>query len=110
MRFVFSRRFYILFALGLIPLSLSWNFPVLRSVALAYDTLLIALAFIDYFISRKLPEEFTISREFERRFAIGDETQVHLKISNASPKRFLYKDQRRISARNDSRRNTRSRI
>ena len=40
MRFVFSRRFYILFALGIIPLSLSWNLPVLRSVVLAYDALL----------------------------------------------------------------------
>ncbi len=91
MKFVFSRRFYILFALGLIPLSLSWNIPSLRYIALAYDALLIALAFLDYFISRKLPEEFTVSRTFERRFAIGDETQVHLKISNASPKDFYLK-------------------
>ena len=91
MRFVFSRRFYILFALGLIPLSLSWNLPVLRYVALAYDVLLVALAFVDYFISRKLPEEFTVSREFERRFAIGDETQIHLKISNASANDFYIK-------------------
>ncbi|MEO6590559.1 MAG: hypothetical protein ABIP06_14785, partial [Pyrinomonadaceae bacterium] len=91
MRFIFSRKFCILFALALVPLSLSWNFPALRYVALAYDVLLITLAFFDYFISRKLPEEFTISREFERRFAIGDETQVHLKISNASVKDFYIK-------------------
>ena len=91
MRFVFSRRFYILFALALIPLSLSWNFPALRYIALAYDALLIALAIVDYFISRKLPEDFTVSREFERRFAIGDETQIHLKISNASPNDYYLK-------------------
>lgn len=91
MRFVFSRRFYILLALGLVPLSLSWNFPVLRYAVLAYDVLLVALAFLDYLISRKLPEDSTISREFEKRFAIGDETQIHLKITNASTKDFHLK-------------------
>ena len=84
MRFVFTRRFYLLLAFGLVPLSLSWSFPALRSLVLAYDTLLIAAAIIDYFVSRKLPEEFTVKREFQRRFAIGDETQIHLKIENAS--------------------------
>ena len=91
MRFVFSRRFYILFALGLVPLSLSWNFLALRLAVLAFDFLLIALAFVDYFISRKLPEDFSLTREFGRRFAIGDETQIHLKIANASTKDFHIK-------------------
>ncbi|MDQ3633110.1 MAG: DUF58 domain-containing protein [Acidobacteriota bacterium] len=91
MRFVFSRRFYILLALGLIPLSLSWNFPRLRYVVLIYDILLILLALIDYFVSRKLPESFRITREFTRRFAIGDETQVHLHIENSSHKDFYIK-------------------
>ena len=88
MRFVFSRRFYILLAVGLIPLSLSWNFPVLRSVVLIYDILLAALALVDFYISRKLPAEFTVWREFSKRFAIGDETEVHLKIENLSPDDF----------------------
>ena len=35
MRFVFSRRFYILVALGIVPLSLAWNFPIfLRNAGL----------------------------------------------------------------------------
>jgi uncharacterized protein (DUF58 family) len=88
MRFVFSRRFYILLALGLIPLSLSWNLPVLRSVVIAFDILLIVAAIVDYFISRKLPEEFTIRREFDKRFAIGDPTRISLKIENATPRSF----------------------
>lgn len=91
MRFVFSRRFYILFALGLVPLSLSWNLPVLRSVVIAFDILLIAAAIVDYFISRKLPEEFTIRREFDKRFAIGDPTRISLKIENAAPRNFHIK-------------------
>ena len=88
MHFVFSRRFYILLALGLIPLSLSWNLPALRNFVFAADALLVLLAIIDYFISRKLPEDFTIRREFSRRFAIGDETEVRLLVENQSAQTF----------------------
>ena len=91
MRFVFSRLFFVLLALGFLPLSLSWNFPVLRYAVLIYDVALISLAFVDYFISRKLPAELTISREFEKRFAIGDETNVKIHIENASPRDFRLK-------------------
>jgi len=95
MRFVFSRRFFILLAVGLVPLSVSWNFPFLRSIVIAYDILLIAAALIDYFISRRLPESFTVSRSFERRFAIGDETQIHLRVRNDSARdyRIAVKDE-----------------
>src|SRR4051812_17273419 len=91
MRFVFSRRFFILLAIGLIPLSFSWNLPELRPFVVAYDILLVALAFLDYFISRKLPEELTVHREFNRKFAIGDETEVRLIVENASAKDFYLK-------------------
>ena len=69
MRFVFSHRFYILLAAGLIPLSLSWRMPWLRSAVLAYDILLVAAALFDYFVSRRLPEGFHIRREFEKGFS-----------------------------------------
>ncbi len=91
MRFVFSRRFYILLALGLIPLSLSWNFPVLRFIVLAFDLALIIFALLDYFLSRKLPEDFTITRTFSKRFAIGDETFVQLRVENNTGKDFYIK-------------------
>ncbi len=91
MRFVFSRLFFVLLALGFLPLSLSWNFPVLRYAVLIYDVALVLLAILDYFISRKLPEEFTITREFEKRFAIGDATLVKLHIENASPNEYQLK-------------------
>jgi len=77
--------------LGLIPLSLSWNLPVLRPIILVYDIFLIALAVIDYFISRKLPEELTVKRSFDKRFAIGDETVVKIHIENAAPSSFYFK-------------------
>jgi uncharacterized protein (DUF58 family) len=86
MRFVFSRLFFILLAISFVPLSLSWNLPGLRLGVLIFDIALVILAAIDYFISRKLPEELTITREFDKRFAIGDLTDVKLIIQNSSTK------------------------
>ena len=91
MNFVFSRKFFVLLAIGFVPLSLSWNAPALRYAVLIYDIALIALALFDYFFSRKLSEEFTIAREFERRFAIGDKAQVKLRIVNNSTRDFHLK-------------------
>ena len=88
MRFVFSRRFYVLLAIGLVPLSLSWNLPFLRTAVIAFDILLIAAAIIDFFISRRLPEGFRIHREFDRRFAIGDAAKVSLHIENDTSRTF----------------------
>ena len=88
MRFVFSRRFFILLAIGFVPLSLSWNFPALRLFVLIYDIALIIIALVDYFISRQLPEELILTRKFSRRFAIGDETEVRIHIENQSPNAF----------------------
>ncbi len=86
MRFVFSRRFYILLVLGVLPLSLSWNVPEMRYGVIAFDILLIAAALVDIYISRRLPGEFAIRREFNRRFAIGDQTRVSVIVENASPR------------------------
>jgi len=91
MRFVFSRRFYILLALGLIPLAFSWNLPSLRYFVFAFDAMIIIMALVDYFISRRLPEEFRLTREFGRRFAIGDDNQIHLRIENATANEFRLK-------------------
>ena len=91
MRFVFSRLFFVLLALGIVPLSISWTFSGLRYAVLAYDILLILAAMADIFVSRKLPEEFAVTREFDRRFAIGDQTAVSIKIENASDLSFQIK-------------------
>lgn len=91
MRFVFSGRFFLLLALGLVPLSMSWSFPVLRTAVLVFDVLLIAAAVVDYLMSRKLPEGFTIRRKFEARFAIGDPSDVKLEIENDTERAFRIK-------------------
>jgi uncharacterized protein (DUF58 family) len=88
MRFVFSRRFYLLFAFGLVALTLAWSLPFLQWAVVAYDAVLLALAVVDYFNSRRLAEDLTIRREFERRFAIGEKTRVSLKIENAGERDY----------------------
>jgi len=88
MRFVFSRRFYILLAIAIVPLSLSWNFLALRYGVLVFDVLLIAAAVADYIFSRNLPDGFSISRVFDKRFAIGDATKVSLRVENATSQDF----------------------
>ena len=94
MRFVFSKLFYFLIALGLVPLSLSWQYPWLRWVALAYNIALLGTAFVE---SRfcQLPKGLTISREFNSRFAMGAETEVSIEIQNASnrPVALVVKDE-----------------
>ncbi len=81
MKFVFTRRFLILFAAGLLPLSVSWQIPDVRYAVLAWDIVLVLAAVLDHFISRK-PEGLNVARRFGRRFAIGDPTDVILEITN----------------------------
>jgi uncharacterized protein (DUF58 family) len=83
LRFVFTKLFYVLAALALIPLSLSWGRPWLAWVALAYDVLLFAAAVVDARLTH-LPPGFVVSREFGSRFAMGAETEVRVQLQNAS--------------------------
>ena len=83
MRFVFTKFFYLLFALAFLPLSLSWQLPWLRWLALGYDVLLLVVALIDA-RSSDLPKSISISRHFGGRFAVGAETEVKIQIQNSS--------------------------
>jgi len=93
-RFVFTKLFYFLFALALLPLSFSWGRPWLRWIAFAYDALLLLVAYVDYRRSH-LPAELRIWREFSGRFAVGAETEVHLQIQNSlrRPVSLVVKDE-----------------
>src|SRR6195256_3207216 len=81
MRFVFSKLFYALLAVGFVPLSLSWGRPMLRWVTLTYDLALIAFAIFDA-TNSKLPQRVRIERHFGGRFAVGAETEVRVEIAN----------------------------
>lgn len=88
MRFVFSRRFYVLICLALVPLTLSWSMPELRFAAVGINILLIIAALADYFASRNLPEDVSVSRSFAKRFAIGDSNEVTVNLRNESSRRL----------------------
>lgn len=83
MRFVFTKLFYLLLALALVLLALSWGRPWLAWVALAYNIALFTAAIVDSRLSR-LPAGLRIYREFGSRFAMGAETEVRIQIQNAS--------------------------
>src|SRR5437868_811890 len=87
MRFVFTKLFYALLAAGLVLLSLSWQWPYLRRMTLAYDLLLLAAAFIDARVSR-WPAAVTVEREFAGRFHIGAETEVRVVVQSNSARTF----------------------
>lgn len=82
MNFVFTRKFFILLAFGIVPLSFAWTFPAIVYIVAGYDVLLLAAALYDHFSGRKLPEGFSVAREFDGRFAIGRESPVTLKLRN----------------------------
>jgi uncharacterized protein (DUF58 family) len=90
MRFVFTKLFYALLAVGFVPLSLSWGRPGLRWAALLYDAGLLALAAADARRSR-LPAGLEIFREFGGRFHIGAETEVRVRVENHTPRTFRLK-------------------
>jgi uncharacterized protein (DUF58 family) len=90
MNFVFSKLFYFLLVLGFLPLSLSWGRPALRWATLGFDIALLLAAFIDAKTS-KWDENISIKREFNKRFAVGGETEVQLKVVNKSQKKIELK-------------------
>jgi uncharacterized protein (DUF58 family) len=81
MRFIFSKLFYVLLAVGFVPLSLSWGRPMLRWMALAYDLAIIAVAVFDAWNS-ELPAKVGVERHFGGRFAVGAENEVRIEIAN----------------------------
>lgn len=85
MRFVFSKLFYVLLAVGFVPLSLSWGRPALAWAALAYDVALLIAAIIDARTS-PFPAGVSITREFGGRFAVGAETEVRINVVNNRPR------------------------
>ncbi len=95
MKFVFSQRFYILAICAFVPLLVSWGVAWLGVAVLVFDTILVAAAIADYFLSRKLPDVFELHREFERRFAIGEEAKIRILVVNGSDRdiRLRIKDE-----------------
>ncbi|MEK7829613.1 MAG: DUF58 domain-containing protein [Acidobacteriota bacterium] len=81
---IFTRRFFILFAIGVLPLVAMWTTfaaqPNLKWWLLGYDLLLLALAFVDYRLTEK-DSRIEVRRVMPRRFMIGEENEVQLHVT-----------------------------
>src|SRR5258705_3707165 len=88
MRFVFAKLFYLLIALGFVPLAFSWGRPGWRWVAFSYDAALLIIVCVDARRSR-LPAGIRIAREFSGRFAVGAETEVKIHVQNTTARPIL---------------------
>ncbi len=78
---IFARLFYVLLAVGFVPLSVSWSVPGLRWAVAGYDALLLVAAFVDFRRSR-LPEGVRVRREIAERFRLNDATEVRVIVEN----------------------------
>lgn len=88
---IFTKRFFILFALGVLPLIAVWTTfasqTYLKWGLIGYDLLLLALALVDYKLTEK-ESQLEIRRVMPRRFMIGEENEVQLHITIKLAGRF----------------------
>ncbi len=85
---IFTRRFFILFALGVAPLLLLWSSSgAVRWSFLFYDLGLLALALIDYKRTEDV-SRLEVRRIMPRRFMIGEENEVQIHVNHREPRNF----------------------
>src|SRR5262249_11293256 len=84
---IFTRRFFILFALGVLPLVTVWGAPGVKWGLVAYDLVLLFLACVDYLRTEDV-SEIEIARHMPHRFMIGDDNEVRITCSNGLPLPF----------------------
>ena len=91
---IFTRRFFLLFALGALPLVLAWSWPWARWALIGYDAALLAAAYLDYLQARE-EAKIEVARRLTRRFMIGAENEVQIAVSNRAPRKvtFTIKDE-----------------
>lgn len=94
LRFVFTSRFFVLVAAGLLLLSVGWLSRGALYITLFYDLMLIATAGVDYLMAEK-PSAFRIEREMDERLAMGADNEVTVKITNRARRKitFIIKDE-----------------
>lgn len=91
---IFTWRFFILVALGALPLAFVWNQPGLRWGLLAYDALLLAAAWWDYRQTEDVAV-LEVERQLPRRLMIGAENEIGITIRHRLPRQiqFTLKDE-----------------
>lgn len=86
---IFTRRFYILLAVGVIPLLTAWSWPGSKWVMVGYDLALLGLAWLDW---RRAVDVAGVEakRVLTKRFMIGAENDVQLSLSNRAPRKVTF--------------------
>src|SRR5262245_40379372 len=81
MGMIFTRRFFILFAIGVLPLVFAWGAHGVKWGLVAYDAVLLLLAYVDY---RRVEDvsQIEIARHMPRRFMIGEENEVRITVGH----------------------------
>jgi len=86
---VFTRRFYFLLALGVIPLLTAWAWHGTRWLVLLYNAVLLAAAWLDYFQAADLAG-VRVKRLLTKRFMIGAENDVQISVINRAPRKVTF--------------------
>jgi uncharacterized protein (DUF58 family) len=91
---IFTRRFFILLALGAIPLVFFWSWPWVRGFLIGYDVALFAAAYLDYRRARE-GAKIEVARRLTRRFMIGAENEVQIAVTSRALRKvtFTIKDE-----------------
>src|SRR5262245_58156297 len=84
---IFTRRFFILIALGVLPLVTGWGAPGVKWGLVAYDLVLLFLAYVDYRRAEDV-SQIEIVRHMPRRFMIGEDNEVRITVSHRLPRPF----------------------
>jgi len=83
---IFTRRFFILLALGALLLVLAWPWLGARWALLIFDLALLAAAYGDYRQTEDV-SHFEVARRLPRRFMIGAENEVQIAVSSRAARR-----------------------
>ncbi len=83
MPFVFTNAFYVLLALGLVPISMAWAGREFLAFAVVYDVALLAAAAIDYWISDG-SRALEVERSTDERYSLGADNPVAVSARNVS--------------------------
>jgi uncharacterized protein (DUF58 family) len=86
---IFTRRFYILLALGVIPLLVAWSWPGTRWLVTLYDLALLLAAWVDWRNAADVAG-VEVKRLLTKRFMIGAENEVQLAIINRAPHKVTF--------------------
>ncbi len=76
---LFTLRFIILIALGVIPIALMWSPVWSKWYLFGWNIFCIVIALIDYYRTEDF-EQFEVTRKLAKRFIIGEENEVQIEI------------------------------